>query len=85
MLDKDMNVYLIEINSNPCLELAGPYLTELLPNVIEDMVQIAVDPIFNEPEPKDGYADYLRERGGSRCAERKKKAKGKNRFVKIFP
>lgn len=85
MLDKDMNVYLIEVNSNPCLELAGPYLTELLPNVIENMLQVAVDPIFTEAEPKDGYADYPREGAGSQCAEKKKKAKNENRFMKIFP
>ena len=26
MIDEDLNVWLIEVNTNPCLELASPYL-----------------------------------------------------------
>lgn len=40
MLDCELNVYLIEVNMNPCLELASPYLAELLPEVIEAVVQV---------------------------------------------
>lgn len=49
MLDSDFNAYLIECNLNPCMELASPYLAELLPAVIESTIQLAVDPVFPGP------------------------------------
>ena len=50
MLDNELRPWLIEINTNPCLELSSPYLACLIPQMIDHAFQIALDPIF--PPPK---------------------------------
>jgi tubulin--tyrosine ligase len=42
-------VYLIEINTSPALFRAGAYLSDLLPRVIEEVVQKCVDPFYPPP------------------------------------
>lgn len=37
MIDEDMNVSLIEVNTNPCLEICCPILSRLLSNLIENV------------------------------------------------
>jgi len=37
MIDRDFKVWLIEINTNPCLETTCPLLQRLIPNVIENV------------------------------------------------
>jgi tubulin polyglutamylase TTLL1/tubulin monoglycylase TTLL3/8 len=49
MVDEDFNPYLIEVNTNPCLELSSPYLARLIPAMIENSIKIAIDPIFPPP------------------------------------
>jgi hypothetical protein len=44
-----VQVYLIEINTSPALFRAGAYLSDLLPRVIEEVVQKCVDPIYPPP------------------------------------
>lgn len=39
MIDEDLKVWLIEVNTNPCLELSGSYLTRLIPNMIENAMK----------------------------------------------
>lgn len=34
MIDSDFNVWLIEINTNPCLDESSPLLQQLLPRMI---------------------------------------------------
>jgi Tubulin-tyrosine ligase family len=51
MIDVDFNPILIEINSNPCLELVCPLLKELITNLIENTVTLAIDPQFPPPSP----------------------------------
>ena len=50
MLDDDFKPYLIEVNTNPCLDLACPLLARLIPTMMENALRIAVDPIFPPPE-----------------------------------
>ena len=50
MLDDDFKVYLIEVNTNPCLELCSPLLKRLIPAMLENSLQIALDPVFPPPE-----------------------------------
>lgn len=58
MVDSEFHPWLIEINTNPCLELSCPLLTEIIPPMIENAFRISVDPIFpclsnfNEKRPK---------------------------------
>jgi len=49
MIDEDLNVWMIEVNTNPCFELSSPYLARLIPAMIENCLKIAVDPIFPPP------------------------------------
>lgn len=49
MIDEDMKPWLIEVNTNPCLELSSPYLARIIPAMIENTMKIAVDPIFPPP------------------------------------
>ena len=39
MIDEDMNPWLIEVNTNPCLELTAPYLARLIPTMIENAIK----------------------------------------------
>ena len=50
MIDYQSKVWLIEVNTNPCLELSCPLLSKIIPTMIENAVKIAVDPIFVPPE-----------------------------------
>jgi tubulin monoglycylase TTLL3/8 len=34
MIDEKLKVWLIEVNSNPCLELSCPLLSTIIPNLI---------------------------------------------------
>ncbi len=36
MIDEDFKVYLIEINTNPCLELTSPLLARVIPGFLDD-------------------------------------------------
>mmetsp|Transcript_14084 Transcript_14084/g.12436 ORF Transcript_14084/g.12436 Transcript_14084/m.12436 type:complete len:140 (+) Transcript_14084:324-743(+) len=50
MVDENQKVWLIEVNTNPCLELSSNYLSRLIPSLIENMVEISLDPLFPAPE-----------------------------------
>ena len=46
MVDSSFKPLLIEVNTNPCLELSSPVLERLIPRMLENLFRIAVDPIF---------------------------------------
>ncbi len=39
MIDEDMKPWLIEVNTNPCLELSSPYLARLIPAMLENAIK----------------------------------------------
>ena len=49
MIDEDFATWLIEVNTNPCLELSSPLLARIIPNMVENALKIAVDPLFHPP------------------------------------
>jgi hypothetical protein len=49
IIDGDLNVWLIEANTNPCLEESSKLLEVLLPRMIDDMFKLTVDKIFVPP------------------------------------
>ena len=46
MIDNEMQAWLIEINTNPCLELSSGLLSRIIPALLDNTLRIAVDPIF---------------------------------------
>ena len=49
MIDEDFKTWLIEVNTNSCLELCCPLLAKVIPNMVENAFRIAIDPIFVPP------------------------------------
>ena len=46
MIDANFKVYLIEANTNPCLELSCPLLARIIPAMLDSAFRIALDPLF---------------------------------------
>ena len=46
ILDEDFNTWLIEVNTNPCIEDSSSILKVFLPRMIDDMIKLTVDPFF---------------------------------------
>lgn len=49
MIDDNHKVWLIEVNTNPCLEESCSLLSKLLPALIDNTFRVAVDPLFPPP------------------------------------
>lgn len=47
MLDEDCNPWLIEVNTNPCIQDSSPVLHELLPRMLDDAFSLTIDKIFD--------------------------------------
>jgi tubulin--tyrosine ligase len=62
MLDEAGRAYLIEMNTSPALFREGRYLLEMLPRMIEEVVQKCVHTVFPAPEgaaQADGLHNFL--------------------------
>jgi D-alanine-D-alanine ligase-like ATP-grasp enzyme len=46
MIDTDMNVWLIEVNTNPCLEESSKILETLIPRMLDDLFKLTIDKVF---------------------------------------
>ncbi len=51
LIDVDFTVWLIECNTNPCLDESSQLLRNLLPRMLDDAFKLTVDKVF--PNPKD--------------------------------
>eukprot|EP00741_Cyanophora_paradoxa_P002202 tig00000555_g2134.t1 len=49
MLDEDFNVLLIEVNTNPCLELSSALLRSIIPQMLDDAFRLTLDVTFPPP------------------------------------
>ena len=56
MLDSHFHPWLIEINTNPCLEMNCPVLDRIIPGMVENAFRIALDPLF--PPPLNYSSNY---------------------------
>jgi len=43
LIDEDLKIWLIEVNDNPYLGIANQYIGEILPRMIDDMLELVVD------------------------------------------
>ena len=50
MLDEKLQPWLIEINTNPCLEMGCPLMDRLVPSLIEHAFRLTIDPLFPPPD-----------------------------------
>lgn len=46
MLDEDFRVWLIECNTNPFLGTPNDYMKQLVPQMLDDVFRLVVDPVF---------------------------------------
>lgn len=46
MLDAKLTPWLIEVNTNPCLEESSALLKELLPRMLDDALKLTLDVVF---------------------------------------
>lgn len=49
MIDNDLTVWLIECNTNPCLDETCPLLKKLIPRMIDDAFRLTIDKVFPSP------------------------------------
>lgn len=64
MIDDSFNVFMIEVNTNPCLEISCPLLSKLIPSMLESAFKVVLDPLYPPPNfynpkkiPYDNYLD----------------------------
>ena len=53
ILDSDLNVFLIECNTNPCIEESSNILKRLLPRMLDDMFRLTIDQIYVSSKQSD--------------------------------
>ena len=46
MMDINFNVYLLEINTNPGLEISSPWIKAIVPRMIDDALRLTMDEVF---------------------------------------
>lgn len=46
IFDEELNTILIEVNTNPCLEESNTLLKAMMPRMIDDMLNVVMDPLF---------------------------------------
>ena len=46
IIDEDFNIWLIEVNTNPCLELSSKLLSKLIPRMLNDAMKLTIDVLF---------------------------------------
>jgi len=46
MIDEDFRVWLIEVNSNPYIGTPSKYMRELVPNMVDEMLKLVLDPFY---------------------------------------
>ena len=66
MLDSDFNVFLIEINTNPGLEISSPWIQIIVPRMLDDALRLTVDKVF------DPVYDFEKSYKGDYTEEQKK-------------
>ena len=61
MMDEEKNVYLIEINTNPGLEISSDIIKMLVPRMIDDALRLTIDDLFSceyDKKWKNEKGDY---------------------------
>ncbi|OMJ85267.1 hypothetical protein SteCoe_13426 [Stentor coeruleus] len=59
MIDRNLKPWLIEVNTNPCLELSSKYLSTVIPSMLENAFKIVLDCMF--PPPIGEFIEFPQE------------------------
>lgn len=46
IIDSNFKPKLLEVNTNPCLELSSPLLARIIPRMVENAFKIGLDPLY---------------------------------------
>ena len=57
MFDSELNPFLIEINTNPGLEISSPLIQKLIPRMIDDAFRLTIDDYFDTKFSKERLDD----------------------------
>lgn len=57
IIDEDFNLWLIEVNTNPCIEESSNILKMYLPRLIDDMLKLSVDQFYADFNTKASEND----------------------------
>ena len=57
MIDEHFKVYLIEVNTNPNIEVCCPLLSRIMPELLENTFRLAVDPLYQPIQLTSGLQD----------------------------
>jgi hypothetical protein len=49
MIDYEFKPWLIEVNTNPCLEICCPLLAKIIPEVVDQALKLSLDVVFPPP------------------------------------
>ena len=52
IIDEDLNLWLIEVNTNPCIEESSNILKIYIPRMIDDMLKLSVDQLYSDFNPQ---------------------------------
>ena len=55
LLDEDLRIWLIEINTNPYLGTPNKEMQRLVPQMIEDLVKLTIDPVCQPQYKPENY------------------------------
>jgi len=58
LIDEDFRTWLIECNTNPYLGVPNNFIRELLPNMVDDMLNLILDEKFPSETPKTKLNDF---------------------------
>lgn len=59
MIDEKFKVWLIEVNTNPCLQLSSKLLARIIPTMLEQALRLSIDVIFPPPAHYPNSQKYL--------------------------
>jgi len=65
MIDEQLRPWLIEVNTNPCLEETSALLRSLLPRMIDDAFKLTLDVQFPPPKDQQGKEEGSRASSGA--------------------
>lgn len=46
MIDSNFQIFLIEVNTNPCLDIFSKITEKIIPNLIDNIFLLTIDPLF---------------------------------------